>query len=498
MAVAQGSCPGCGAPIEFGVGSSLAKVCSYCNSTVVRSDRGLENLGKVAEIAQTPSLVAVGDQGQLATRPFEVMGRVQLDHGKGPWDEYYVSFDHGQSWGWLAYAQGRWHVTSHVAGYAVPPYNSLQLEQVIDLGGQPFTVAEIKSSTTVSAEGELPSADPPGTTNYYVDLYGPNNAFATIDYGNNSGTYEVFIGWIFGEDQMNVSQLGPRHTEEIDTGQIQCPSCGGDVPKLSGNRAERLGCPYCGAVSDIGSRQVVAQQEAAMSQPDIPIGSKGTFDNLEYICIAYVKRGTSFEGEPYAWEEFLIWNQNVGYRWLVKDPETGWSWVVPASVADMDLSGMPNQVAWGGRAFSCRNRGSATVEYVLGEVYWKCEVGETTATADYVNGQEVLSREEGEGEVNWSHSSPIAWPVLAQAFNLPVDGPGARFGVAGGGGGGWDGQSYSGQTASTEQGGCGQTAVLLIVVGVVLMICMLGACGACGGGGGGYSSGGSGVYYGGK
>ena len=49
MAVAQGSCPSCGASIEFGVGSSIAKICEYCRATVVRSDRGLENLGKVSE-----------------------------------------------------------------------------------------------------------------------------------------------------------------------------------------------------------------------------------------------------------------------------------------------------------------------------------------------------------------------------------------------------------------------------------------------------------------
>ena len=99
MAVAQGTCPGCGAPIEFGVGSSIAKVCEYCRTTVVRSDRGLENLGKVADLAMTPSLIAVGDQGTLGGRPFEVLGRVQLDHGKGPWDEHYFGFDYGQAWG---------------------------------------------------------------------------------------------------------------------------------------------------------------------------------------------------------------------------------------------------------------------------------------------------------------------------------------------------------------------------------------------------------------
>src|SRR5262245_35493369 len=121
MAVAQGACPSCGAPIEFGVGSSIAKVCEFCRATIVRSDRGLENLGKVADLANTPSLIAVGDQGTLAGRPFEVLGRVQLDHGKGPWDEYYVAFDYGQTWGWLAYAHQRRVGPAPTAAHATAP-----------------------------------------------------------------------------------------------------------------------------------------------------------------------------------------------------------------------------------------------------------------------------------------------------------------------------------------------------------------------------------------
>ena len=107
MAVAQASCPNCGAPIEFGLGSSWARVCDYCRHTVVRSDRGLQNMGQAAALANTPSLIAVGDEGVLAGRPFRVFGRVQLDHGAGPWDEYYLGLDYGQSWGFLAYAHVR-------------------------------------------------------------------------------------------------------------------------------------------------------------------------------------------------------------------------------------------------------------------------------------------------------------------------------------------------------------------------------------------------------
>ena len=493
MAVAQGTCPSCGAPIEFGVGSSIAKVCEYCNATVLRSDRGLENLGKVAEIANTPSLIAVGDEGTLAGRPFMVMGRVQLDHGKGPWDEYYVSFDYGQAWGWLAYAMGQWHVTSHTPGYQVPPYDALQLEMNVQLGDTFVRVAEIKTGRVVSAEGELPSPHPSGAIRYYADCYGPNNAFATLDYGENTGAYEVFLGWVFDEPQMQVTQLGPRSAQKVKTEQIKCPQCGGDVPKLSGDRASRMGCPYCGAVSDIATQQIVAQQEAAMQVPDVPIGSRGTLEGVEYTVIAYLRRSSDFEGETYAWEEYLLWSQPLGYRWLVKDPETGWSWTMPANLADIDLQGMPGSISWGGRYFTLRNQNVARVDYVLGEVYWQCEVGETTRVSDYVSNGDVLSREEGPGEVRWSYTAPMAWPVIAGAFGLPLDGPGAMMAGAP-------------AAATGQSAGCAQTGFVLLIVGVILLICMLGACGSCGGcaaaggSGSGSSSGyrGGGVYYGGK
>ena len=282
MAVAQGTCPSCGAPIEFGVGSSLAKVCEFCRATIVRGDRGLQNLGKVADLAYTPSLIAVGDEGALGGRPFMVMGRVQLDHGAGPWDEYYVSFDYGQAWGWLAYAQGHWYVTTPATGLSAPRFDELRLELDVPLGTfGSFRVSEIKTGTIRSAEGELPAAFTPGYVRHYADCYGVNNAFATLDYGDNTSGYAVFVGWVFAEPQMQVTQLGPRSIHKVQTTQIRCPSCGGDIPKLSGDRAERVGCPYCGAVSDIATQQVVAQQEAALKQPDIPIGSRGSFEGVE-------------------------------------------------------------------------------------------------------------------------------------------------------------------------------------------------------------------------
>ncbi|MEN9581446.1 MAG: hypothetical protein RJA70_4455 [Pseudomonadota bacterium] len=464
MAIATGSCPSCGAPIEFGLGASIAKVCEFCNATVVRSDRGLENLGKVAAIAEVPSLIAVGDTCAIDGRQMEVVGRVQLDHGAGPWDEYYVAFDYGQSWGWLAYAEGHYILTTKAPGLAAPPFQSLQLEQDVQLGSTVYRVTEVKTARVASAQGEQPSADRPGATRYYADLLGPDGAYATIDYGDNTGQYEVFTGWVVAETRIQVTQGGPRSVSKIKTNMIRCPNCGGDVPKLNGERSKRLGCPYCGAVSDIALQQVVAQQEAAAQAPEIPIGAQGTLGEQPYLCIAYIRRSALFDGERFSWDEYLVFGVGVGYRWLVKD-EASWMWAEPVNLADLDLAQQPARVRWGGRTFNRRNSQQARVDYVLGEVFWQVEVGETTRAADFADGKDILSREEGPGEVRWSFSHPVPWPVLAAAFQLPPDGPGGHF-VGGGGGG-------------AESGGVSRNGMVTLVVILILLAIVCAVGGTC-------------------
>lgn len=420
MAIAQGNCPNCGAPIEFAIGASLAKVCEYCRHTVVRSDRGLSELGKVADLAPTSSLIAVGDEGTLAGRPFRVLGRVQLDHGQGPWDEYYVAFDFGQAWGWLAYAQGEWLTTSLVPAIRAPAYAHLRLEMDVVLGqAGSFRVGELRTARIVSAAGELPGSFPAGFVRHYADLAGARTAFATLDFGDGNRAADVYLGWAFPEAALQVSQQGPRSANQVATTSLRCAGCGGDVPALAGARSERLGCPYCGALSDLAEQRVIAAQAAARATPSIPIGSRGRFEDREYVCIALVRRGSDFDGELYSWEEYLLWTQGTGFRWLVDDPETGWSWVQPASLAELDLSGMPAGVRFGERLYTSRNQARARVLYVLGEVYWKCQVGETTAVADFEAGEQVLSREEAPGEVHWSLASPLSWAAVAQGFGLP-------------------------------------------------------------------------------
>src|SRR5205807_9909826 len=71
----EASCPACGAPIAFKMGSSIVVVCEFCHSVVARGDRKLEDLGKVAALVETNSPLEVGLRGAYQNISFELTGR---------------------------------------------------------------------------------------------------------------------------------------------------------------------------------------------------------------------------------------------------------------------------------------------------------------------------------------------------------------------------------------------------------------------------------------
>src|SRR5262245_11091841 len=161
MSVLQANCPSCGAPIEFKVGSPIVLICPYCRSAVSRTDRGLEDLGKVAEIMDSESPLRLGLHGTYKGNRFELTGRAQLKHELGGfWDEWYATFSNG--WvGWLAEAQGNFYLTFYQPlpeGIRLPSFDQLQVGQPVNElpVPTPLMVVEKGIATAVAADGEIP------------------------------------------------------------------------------------------------------------------------------------------------------------------------------------------------------------------------------------------------------------------------------------------------------------------------------------------------------
>src|SRR5213075_2532719 len=130
----QASCPACGAPVIFKTGSSVVVVCESCNSVVARTDRGVEDAGKVSDVVESGSPLDVNLRGVYLGVAFELTGRAQLGHAAGGfWDEWYAAFSDGR-WGWLAEAQGRFYLTFQQylpEQSLIPPFEMIQPGQPV-------------------------------------------------------------------------------------------------------------------------------------------------------------------------------------------------------------------------------------------------------------------------------------------------------------------------------------------------------------------------------
>jgi DNA-directed RNA polymerase subunit RPC12/RpoP len=417
--VSVANCPSCGAPIEFAIGSSAVVVCTYCRSVVARTDRGVESHGKVAALIETGSPLRTGVTGRYKNNGFRVTGRTQLRHqAGGVWDEWYAAFDDGR-WGWLAEAQGRFYVTFKVAGDA-PPLDQLQLAAPVPaLDG--LVTAEIGEATLLSAEGELPWTPEPGGVYAYADLTGTDRRFATIDYSEDPPI-------VFKGNETTVAELGiapgDLRSTRVATTALNCSKCGGALELRAPDQSERIWCPYCGAGHDIanGKLQYFAMTKKERVEPAIPLGSTGTIEGDAYVIAGFLQRGVKFD-IVYYWTEYLLFNAAKGFRWLVHSDDH-WSFVTPLRPGEVSDPGGPNTsktIGYEGRAYKIFQVATAKVTYVVGEFYWRVEVGETVDTIDYIAPPFGISKElttAGAREVSYSHARYMPLEEVAQAFNV--------------------------------------------------------------------------------
>lgn len=430
MSVLQANCPSCAAPIEFQKGSTIVLVCPYCRSAVARTDRGLEDLGKVAEIADSQSPLKLGLKGIFNDQRFELTGRAQLKHELGGyWDEWYATFSNG--WvGWLAEAQGRFYMTFFQPvpdGVSLPSFDELQIGSTVSQipGNTPLMVTEKGVATAIAADGEIPYKLEPNEQSRYADLSGINNAFGTID-------YSISPPWVFVGQQVALADIGlsdarpvQREARRTSAAAMGCPKCGGPLALIAPDKAERVTCPNCSSLLDVeqGNLKYLKALKPSPSPHAfvLPIGAEGTFQGeVKFKIIGAVVRSVTVEGIQYFWHEYLLYDPIIGFRWLVHS-DNHWNFVEPVNPAEVLQSGTIGYgsiVSYNGRTYKIFQDAPAVVQYVQGEFYWRVEQGETVRAVDYVSPPLMLSQETSTGEMNWSAGVYMTNEEVEKAFGV--------------------------------------------------------------------------------
>jgi len=416
------SCPSCGAPVVFRSAASLYAVCEFCRSTLLRHDEAVENIGRMAELIEDTSPIRLGSEGRYRGVHFAVIGRIQLKHASGLWNEWHILFDDGRS-GWLSEAGGEYVVSALVpVDEEIPAFASLVPNTQLTLAGRSFTVTDLETACCIAGEGELPFKVDSGYDVETADLRG-NDRFVTIDYSETPPL--VFVGFPVSFGDLSLSKLRPSADEGGAPGTVaafevrafNCPHCASPLT-IHSPAIERVGCESCGSIIGVENENIRLLARAAQTVhevPTIPLGSRGKLGGIEWEIIGFLKRRTTVDGVDYEWSEYLLFNAGgEGFAWLVED-QGHWNYVRTLSNIPQAASGQ-YELSFGGERYRLFNAGRAEVVYVAGEFYWQVAVGENCATEDYVCPPHILSREVSENEVSWSQGEYLLPETLRTAF----------------------------------------------------------------------------------
>ena len=225
---------------------------------------------------------------------------------------------------------------------------------------------------------------------------------------------------------VNTPPLPPA-APKIQT--FRCPGCGTPLTVRGMRQTQSIACGSCGSVVDITDenfRIIDTFRSKVTFEPLIPLGTRGKLRGELFEVIGYLRRTITVEGVDYTWSEYLLFNPYKGFRWL-SEYNGHWSYIKTTMQIPKRLN--DRAVSYLGQRFRHFQTADARVSYVLGEFYWRVQVGELCEVADFVSPPLILSMERSETEVTWSVGEYIEPETLWTAFQLKTSIP-AKIGIA--------------------------------------------------------------------
>lgn len=395
-------------------------VCEYCQSTLLRNDINLENLGKMAELLPDRSLLQIGSSGIYLGDGFTVIGRLQFQHESGLWNSWHLLFDHGKT-GWLSEASGNYSLSFQVnEGLPDLPLERFVPDLSVPVNGQRMSVIRVETAKCIAGQGELSAAVPVGHTLHFVEL-AVAQTYASLEFDGAKPT--LYMGQAVELTALHLQNLRDLEQSaiQISSRQLQCPACGGNL-NFRLQQALTITCPHCATVLDSRNDKlaILLKQSNKLQQLNrlpIPLGSIGRFERATFTVIGYLRRSTRASGLLHYWEEYLLHHPGYGFRWLVCS-QGHWNLLKPVLKAPSISKGYTGDTIamLEGKTYRHFANYKAKIDRVAGEFYWRIKVEDSASLEDYIAPPYLLSKELQGKEINWSQGEYLQPEQVNDAF----------------------------------------------------------------------------------
>jgi DNA-directed RNA polymerase subunit RPC12/RpoP len=216
--------------------------------------------------------------------------------------------------------------------------------------------------------------------------------------------------------------------EEAQTESIACPSCGGPITRGIFGSIETIACPYCGshlAPQDSGALAIMLEVRRQQRQSALALHMRAELAGATWEVVGIQWREVIADGTAYPWQEFLLFNPYLGYRYLLYFVyDRHWALGTPLDGAPVLGTFFTRKIAtFGGTKYRHFQSSVARVTYVEGEFPWQVRAGDSATADDYVAPPYGLSiettRDENGTDIAYTRMEHLDAQAVWAAFKLP-------------------------------------------------------------------------------
>lgn len=414
-------CPGCGAPVHFVSAQSTHAVCAYCHSSVVRQADALIRLGRIADEFYDYSPLKLGDTGQWRGNTFTLVGRLQFGNDGARWTDWQAAFDDG-SLASLSEDNGSFVFSKQVpTPTKLRGFSTWRLGQPSQIGGRPFTVTLVKTVSLLAAGGELGHLPLPDQPFGLVELRSDDGRVCSIEFDSDPPT--VWVGEAVELNKLGLSGSVTPSQRKDEARHFNCPNCAARL-EVKLETTKSMSCPSCNTLIDLSAGIGGELRHAIQSEPVrpvIPLGSVGKFKGVSWQAVGFQHRmgKVSDEDEWFGWTEYLLYNRQRGFAFLVDSTE-GWSWATTTPGAPT-MGLLELSATYKKKKYSQKESYGAHTKYIAGEFYWRVHRDELVIVTEYASATSTLTRESTSDEITWTLGNPISSDDVGRAFGLSND-----------------------------------------------------------------------------
>lgn len=185
----------------------------------------------------------------------------------------------------------------------------------------------------------------------------------------------------------------------------------------NGFKAKTVACPACGSLLDLASKnhEVLSQLEPGRFPPmgHLCVGMRGRVDDLAIEVVGRLRfKGRSYDEEDgeevWYWDEWLVLNEKGVYHWIAHD-EGKYTLYAPFLPEDPPTKSTLDRPRFtcDGESFRVKERDSATIIFIEGEMTWRARIGDAVQYVDAIGANGALSVEWTDDEIEFYRCTPL-------------------------------------------------------------------------------------------